>query len=111
MGEDVDDFNDIRLALGTLVTGQHALIDYVERIGERLDDVTALAARTAAFSELLDDLETIVSTLPAGIRKLAQDPMIGTMVGPQVEEIAQGIDDALAFRRTRRAAAPGIEKV
>lgn len=106
----MDDLNDIRLALGALTNLARELDRKHTQILERLDDLGAFMARAVALSELLDDLEALTAELPAALRSLQSDPMLGMMLGGPAAQMADQLEAFLAERRDRRAAPPAIER-
>lgn len=105
----MSDDNDIRATLGMLVRSQTDIAAKLDQLAERLDDVGALAVRSARLAELCHDLDAIVEALPGAIRKLSEDPAIGMLMGGQLHEMAASIEQAVAHRRELRSSAPGIE--
>lgn len=103
MGEITQDgLNDIRMSLG-------ALVNNVRDLNEKMDDLTALATRSARLSEIADDIESMVSEIPGGLRAAANDPMIGSFLGPMLVGLADDIERAVSANRERRTSAPAIE--
>lgn len=100
MGEDL---NDIRAAIGTLVNGQRAILD-------KLDDLGALAARSARLEGIMADAEAMLEQIPNALRSLASDPMIGTLVGPQLTELADRMESARDAHRAARSGPSAIEQ-
>lgn len=104
-----EDLNDVRLALGALSNSHRELRGQVERVVDGLDDVTALMTRLAGISALLEDVEAFAPRIPALLRSLGDDPMIGMFVGGPAANLANELEQHLADRATARANPPAIE--
>jgi hypothetical protein len=106
------DLNDIRAALGAIVNNTRDLNERLESVAERLDDLGVFLARSAEFSEFLNDVEGFIrSSLPAQLRKVGEDPMIGMFAGPHAGALADQLEAFFAERAQRRASPPAIEQM
>lgn len=104
-----DDLNDVRLAIGALSNSHRELRGQLERVVEGLDDLGALMSRMAALSELLDDVEAFGARVPALLRDLANDPMIGMFAAGPANQLADTFEAHMAERAKLRANPPAIE--
>lgn len=105
----VDD-NDIRATIGAVHNAVKGLREDVEGLRESLDDIGAMAARAARLAEVVDLAESLMDELPALIRRLADDPALGMMMGPTIYGLADDVERSIAERRARRAGPPAVER-
>lgn len=103
------DLNDVRLAIGALSQSHRHLRERVERALEGLDDIGALMHRLAAFSALVDDVEAFTDRIPALLRGLANDPMIGMFAAGPAMKLADEFEAHMAQRARQRMTPPAIE--
>lgn len=104
------DLNDIRAALGAVHNMCKGLVEKVNQLGERMDDVGAIAARTVRVDQAVADVEDMLASIAPALRKIADDPMVGPFAGPSLKEMADDIESGLAGRRAARANPPAIER-
>lgn len=104
------DDNDIRATIGAIHNAVQGLRTDVEALRDQLDDLGALAARSARLAEVVNMAESLMDDLPNHVRKLADDPALGMMMGPTIHGLAADIEESMAAYRARRASAPGIER-
>lgn len=104
-----DELNDIRLALGALSNSHRDLRQRLESVVDGLDDVGALMHRVVAFSTFLDDIEAFGERIPALLRGLADDPMIGMFAAGPATKLADEWETFMAQRADQRANPPAIE--
>lgn len=104
------DLNDIRAALGAVHNMCKDLVEKVDALGERMDDIGAVAARTVRVDQAVADVEDMVMTLPSALRKLANDPMVAPFGGHALSEMADDIEAGMQARRAARSAPPAIER-
>jgi len=99
-----DDNNDIRLALG-------AIRNRLNEVATQIADIHAMASRSVRLAEVVDDLETIVRTLPDALERAASDPTLAVLAGPQLRELAEVLRTAVGRRREAAASAPSVESI
>lgn len=102
--------NDIRMAVGSLV---HAVRDIRSTLGailDKLDDQGATLTRLAPLGEFLLDVKNVVEQdIPKYIDSLADDPMLGALIGPYASQFGSVLDGGLSRRRSDRVTPPVIE--
>lgn len=100
--------NDIRVTLG-------AVHNAVRDLGDKLDDIGALASRAARLGEVVDAAEAALAALPDMLRDMAgnlhRDPSgMGILLAPHVQGVADELASFIERWRAERAAPPAIEK-
>lgn len=105
----MDDFNDVRQAIGALTHAVRAIDGKLDRLVEKVDDMGALAARCVRLDQLADDIDAMVEMVPGAMRDASTQTPLSLMAGPQLAAFADQLDAQLAERRAKRLALLSVE--
>lgn len=95
----MDDLNDVRIALGTLVHATRHISDQLDQLGERVDQLAPVAGAVDRVDQLAGDMEAMVALVPTALRQAAAEPPLNMLAGERLEALADDMERSLAARR------------